>query len=131
MAPVLLHGDRLLVLGAARVGVGDIVAFADPEGSGLVLVKRVVAADAAGVEVAGDNREASRDSRQFGPVPRRALLGRAVYRYHPAGRVGRLGGARAGAGARAADDDDGDADNGDDDGGADEDAGADTGRRGR
>jgi hypothetical protein len=123
MAPVLLDGDRLLVLGAARVDVGDIVAFADPEGSGLVLVKRVVATGAVDVEVAGDNREASRDSRQFGPVPRRALLGRAVYRYHPAGRVGRLG--RAGADADAS------AGAGGADGGAAAGAGADTGRRGR
>ncbi|MBI5285519.1 MAG: S26 family signal peptidase [Chloroflexi bacterium] len=31
--------------------------------------------------VLGDNAAASRDSRQFGPVPRRSIIGRAWLRY--------------------------------------------------
>jgi signal peptidase I len=38
----------------------------------------------------GDNRSASRDSRHFGPVARRTIVGRAWYRYYPLERAGRL-----------------------------------------
>jgi type IV secretory pathway protease TraF len=42
------------------------------------------------VVVWGDNRASSTDSRVFGPVDRGALVGRAVYRYFPPDRTGRL-----------------------------------------
>jgi hypothetical protein len=70
--------------------VGDLVALVDPARAGLILVKRVVAIDGGVLEVAGDNAAASRDSRVFGPVAEAAVLGRAVYRYHPSDRAGRL-----------------------------------------
>jgi signal peptidase I len=38
----------------------------------------------------GDNREASTDSRDFGPVPAGAIVGTAVLRYWPLRRAGRL-----------------------------------------
>jgi len=38
----------------------------------------------------GDNREASTDSRDFGPVAARAIVGTAVLRYWPLRRAGRL-----------------------------------------
>jgi type IV secretory pathway protease TraF len=50
----------------------------------------VVALQGDEVLVEGDNRSSSTDSRHFGPVDRRAVLGRAVYRYGPPGRSGRL-----------------------------------------
>jgi signal peptidase I len=40
--------------------------------------------------VMGDNREDSADSRVFGPVPRSALVGRAVFKVWPAPHVGSL-----------------------------------------
>jgi hypothetical protein len=40
--------------------------------------------------VLGENAGASTDSRAFGAVSRGALLGRAVYRYAPTARAGRL-----------------------------------------
>jgi nickel-type superoxide dismutase maturation protease len=96
MAPVLWPGDRILVdpvpLRDAPPRVGEIVAFADPETPGRLLVKRVSARDeyAGTVTVLGDAREVSRDSRAFGPVPRASLLGVAWYRYLPRQRRGRL-----------------------------------------
>ncbi len=90
MEPVLMSGDRLLVLRRRRPRVGDIVAVADPRPGGRLLVKRVVALQGDEVLVEGDNRSSSTDSRHFGPVDRRAVLGRAVYRYGPPGRSGRL-----------------------------------------
>jgi len=95
MAPTFLPGDRLLVLAPlpgrpVRAAPGDVVAVADPRDRSRILVKRVVAVDrAAGtVEVRGDDPSASTDSRHFGPVPRRALIGRVVHRYGPPGRSG-------------------------------------------
>ena len=41
--------------------------------------------------VLGDNRARSTDSRAFGPLRRRDIVGRAWYRYAPRGRAGRPG----------------------------------------
>jgi inner membrane protease subunit 1 len=91
MLPVLEPGDRLLLVPCRRPRAGDIVALADPRSPSRTIVKRVVGVGAGGlVEVGGDNADASTDSRHFGPVAVGALRGRAVYRYHPADRAGRL-----------------------------------------
>jgi signal peptidase I len=41
--------------------------------------------------VLGDNRRASQDSRDFGPVPRDAIFGRVFLIYSPLGRFGTIG----------------------------------------
>ncbi len=38
----------------------------------------------------GDNRDNSRDSRYFGPVAHRKVLGKALFRYFPFGRIGAI-----------------------------------------
>jgi len=90
MEPGLTSGDRLLVLRRRRPRAGDVVALADPRGDGRLIVKRVVSVMDHQVVVEGDNTRSSTDSRVFGPVDRRAVVGRAVYRYFPPGRAGRL-----------------------------------------
>lgn len=90
MLPTLRPGDRLLCLPAFRLRNGDIVAVRDPR-DGRLLVKRVASVDGGRVRVVGDNPASSTDSRTFGPVPRRAIVGRAVWRYLPEDRRGRLG----------------------------------------
>ena len=95
MVPTLLPGDRVLVVrgfGPLRpaVRVGDLVALADPRDAKRIMIKRVTGFEGVGVVVRGDNEAASTDSRHFGPVSRRALRGRVVYRYHPESRRGHL-----------------------------------------
>lgn len=91
MIPTLVPGDRLIVVPPGRaLRAGDLVALRDPEVPARLLVKRVISVTAAGVHVRGDNDGASRDSRDFGDVPAGAILGVAVYRYHPRHRAGSL-----------------------------------------
>ncbi len=89
MRPTLEPGDRLVCVPPWRLRAGDVVALRDPR-DGRLLVKRVVAIDASGVTVAGDNPGASTDSRTFGVVGRDRVIGRAVWRYRPEARRGRL-----------------------------------------
>ncbi len=89
MSPALLPGDRLLVL-RARARPGDVVACADPRQPARTMLKRVAAIGPNGVTVLGDNAGASTDSRVLGPLRPAAIRGRAVYRYGPQGRAGRL-----------------------------------------
>ncbi|HEV2361723.1 MAG TPA: nickel-type superoxide dismutase maturation protease [Acidimicrobiales bacterium] len=91
MIPTLSHGDRLIVVrppGVVRPG--DLVALRDPEDDRRLLVKRVTSRRREGLVVHGDNPGASRDSRDFGTVPHDAVIGRALYRYHPPARAGLL-----------------------------------------
>lgn len=90
MWPTLEAGDRLLVARGLPVRAGHVVVLADPRDTSRALVKRVAAVGPEGVAVEGDNPEASTDGRHFGPVPRRALRGRAYYRYEPPHRRGFL-----------------------------------------
>jgi len=81
MRPTLEPGDYVLVNRWAywfrRPRKGDLVVVRDPEVLERFLVKRI--ADTIGsdeVVVAGDNVERSRDSRHFGPIKRRAVVGK-------------------------------------------------------
>ncbi len=89
MSPTLLPGDRLWVdLRAFRTRpprAGEIVVFVDPEAPDRWLVKRVARVDeeTGAVDVRGDAPELARDSRRFGPIPSRSLIGRVYRLYSP------------------------------------------------
>lgn len=90
MAPLLQAGDRLVALRGLPARLGDVVAAADPRAPARLLVKRVVGVDRQGrLELAGDNRAASTDSRHFGSVGDELVVGRVVWRYWPRHRRGR------------------------------------------
>ena len=91
MQPALRPGDRLLAARWLRPLPGTLVVFRDPEATSAILVKRVLMVTQNGdLEVRGDNPNVSRDSRDFGPVPRSLVIGRAFYRYLPHTRRGVL-----------------------------------------
>ena len=85
MQPALRHGDRVLVATWLVPRVGDMVVLRDPEAHSTFIVKRVHQLNADNVDVRGDNPYVSRDSRHFGPVPKKLIVGRVVYRYATAG----------------------------------------------
>ncbi len=92
MLPTLRPGDRLLVDPRAyrdrSPRIGEIIVFIDPEEPSRWLIKRVahVDLDDGSIEVRGDASEIARDSRRFGAVPTRSVVGRAYRCYFPADR---------------------------------------------
>jgi nickel-type superoxide dismutase maturation protease len=91
MAPSLLPGDRLLVVRATRPPhLGEVVLASDPRDAGRELVKRIASLDRFGVALRGDNPAFSTDARTFGSIPASAIRWRAVLRYWPRERFGRI-----------------------------------------
>lgn len=104
MRPALAPGDRVVALRGVRPVPGDVVVVRDLSAPGQLAVKRLAAgpggavrltggeelASGDGYLVFGDRPTLSTDSRQVGPVPRRMLAGRVVYRYHPSAVAGRV-----------------------------------------
>jgi mitochondrial inner membrane protease subunit 1 len=88
MVPTLLPGDRLVVL-PLPPAAGRLLVVRDPRAPARLLVKRCARVLPDGsVDVRGDAPDGSTDSRHFGPVPRRLVVGRPVHRYEPAARAG-------------------------------------------
>jgi signal peptidase I len=97
MAPTLLPGERLLFDRLAyvrdRPRLDDIVLVTHPLRRDLRMVKRLTGVPRDAIDghtrgrgeywVLGDNDALSTDSREFGPVRRHDLLGRAWIRYWP------------------------------------------------
>jgi nickel-type superoxide dismutase maturation protease len=91
MEPTLRDGDRLVVWKTALARPGDIVATRDPREPGRTVIKRARWLSGGSAWLEGDNPGASTDSRHFGPVPTAFVEGRAIYRYAPLERAGKLG----------------------------------------
>jgi signal peptidase I len=103
MTPALRPGDWLLLDPTSRRWPrrGSVVVFREPD-SGILAIKRVAGRPGDRVRIAagllhlgpdeawllGDNAALSLDSRRYGPVPSKALVGRAWFRYGPPSRIG-------------------------------------------
>ncbi|NJD58318.1 MAG: S26 family signal peptidase [Anaerolineales bacterium] len=84
LSPGFEHGDFVLVSKIPFLfsppAVGDVIAFHQP-GYG-TLIKRIQAVDTTGmVEVIGTQPD-STDSRVFGPVRRKNIIGKVVWHIH-------------------------------------------------
>jgi nickel-type superoxide dismutase maturation protease len=95
MAPELQPGDRLVIWKpviwrSKAVRTGDVVAAPDPRDPERMVLKRAGAVGRGGVLLLGDNPSQSTDSRHFGRVPLASVRGKAIYRYAPPSRAGRL-----------------------------------------
>ena len=110
MEPTLMEGDRVIVdlwsLRGRLPRPGSVVVFSGPGDEDLV--KRVAREPYPGNDpyppaavgtqsplepsfiVLGDNPGQSRDSREFGRVPRHRIRGRVVWRYWPLSRAGAI-----------------------------------------
>ena len=78
MEPGLVSGDFLLVTSACgKPKVGDIVVLRHPSKS-IYIVKRVSAINGRKVFVIGDNKDQSEDSRNFGSIDMRSIIGKVV-----------------------------------------------------
>ena len=90
MAPELQPGDRLVIWKTTAVRTGDVVAAPDPRDPERTVLKRAAVVGPDGVLLLGDNPSQSTDSRHFGRIPVASVTGKAVYRYAPPSRAGRL-----------------------------------------
>ena len=89
MTPTLQPGDWLLIA-RARPSAGAVSVAPDPRAPGRELIKRVARIDRSGIHLRGDNPDASTDVRAFGPVPGSSVQWRAILRYWPLDRAGRI-----------------------------------------
>ena len=81
MAPSLVAGQIVIVWTAGRYAVGDVVMA---HARGREVVKRVASIDGRQVELLGDNRHKSTDSRSYGPVPQTDIVGTLIWpRFKP------------------------------------------------
>jgi nickel-type superoxide dismutase maturation protease len=89
MEPALRAGDWIVVTSLSRPPrVGEVVLVRDPRDQENLMLKRVAGVAGTTCTVLGDRPEESTDSRTFGPVPLANVLGRALFRYGPIGRIG-------------------------------------------
>ncbi|MGB6169772.1 MAG: nickel-type superoxide dismutase maturation protease [Geitlerinemataceae cyanobacterium] len=86
MQPFLQPGDEVLVneraYGKSHPAPGDLIICEHPHRPQLQLIKRAIVIDLDGnCFVRGDNNTASTDSRSFGMVRSKAILGKVVCRF--------------------------------------------------
>ena len=81
MLPVLKDGDAVLINPKAKVKTGDIVFANHPFKKSVKILKRVKNFTEKGdLYLVGDNPQESTDSRTFGAVPLKYLIGKATCR---------------------------------------------------
>jgi len=84
MSPTYAAGDWLVVTRKGRIAPGQVVVIERSAQPGFLLIKRVVRAQGQSWWVEGDNETASDDSRSFGPIDPKEIIGRVRFRYRRA-----------------------------------------------
>jgi nickel-type superoxide dismutase maturation protease len=93
MVPAVRSGDWLIVLRTKRIKPGQMVITRNPDEPDMLLVKRAGHRADGGWWVESDNPYAGAvDSRRFGPVPDRLVIGRVLARYWPPRHLSRTAG---------------------------------------
>ena len=81
MEPTIKNGASVLVSSIpyifSKPQIGDIVAFKKEK---KVLIKRIVKIDVEKYIVSGDNKDDSMDSREFGWILRRDVIGKVIWK---------------------------------------------------
>ena len=81
MSPTIREGENVLVNRLAYVfqspKVNDIIALFDPR-DGKMLIKRIIKIEEKRYFVEGDNKNSSTDSRIFGMIERREIIGKVI-----------------------------------------------------
>lgn len=81
MEPALADGDAVLIKPRAKIAIGDIVLARHPYQQSVKILKRVTAINEnESFELVGDNIAESTDSRNFGPIPSKDILGKVICR---------------------------------------------------
>src|SRR5690349_3155031 len=81
MLPNLKNGDGILIDADAFISAGDIVLAKHPFKKSVIILKRLAEIDANGnYFLVGDNPAESTDSRTFGAISAKHILGKAVSR---------------------------------------------------
>lgn len=78
MHPSLKKGDNVLVSKIGRINKGDIVVYSAKERD---YIKRVKSISDGKYFLEGDNGEFSTDSRKFGLVDKKEIVGKAIFKY--------------------------------------------------
>lgn len=78
MEPTLVAGTRIIVWKYSSLRIRDIVVFRDPL-TELLAVKRITKIKKEEYFLEGDNKKESTDSRDFGWVFKRKILGKIIY----------------------------------------------------
>jgi signal peptidase I len=93
MEPTFVNGDYLIVdefsyRFLAKPRIGDVVIFRYPLDPSKFFIKRIVSIPREGeYYVLGDNRDQSSDSRIWGNVPEKMIVGRALVRLWPLNKI--------------------------------------------
>jgi len=88
-----LPGDHIQIVNGhvIRNGVAEKDAYAVPcDGDGACTFSGTITVPRGDYYMMGDNRPDSEDSRFWGPVPRKWIIGRAIFTYWPPDRIGFL-----------------------------------------
>ena len=84
MEPAIRNGEWWVVRPARRIRAGQVVAARHPQRPEMLVVKRVVRREGDGWWLEGDNPQSSDDSRTFGAVPEKSIVGVLWWRYRRA-----------------------------------------------